>query len=157
VRHIAKSAPPSTVTETLKAPTTNLSTGKRARAAFDQIDKSTAREHLAREQGSLCAFCMRHIDPKALDAHGEPRMKIAHRTPNDVDPAQALRWKNLLGSCDGGQRAQSQTKSCDAAQWSKALTVDPNEKTSCAKLRYKRRGSQGGLFITSESPRTTLP
>lgn len=154
MRFIAKASPPSTVTETLMASTTDLSTAKRARTAFDQIDKGAARTQLAKEQGELCAFCMRWIDPdpKAVDARGEPMMKIAHRTPIDVDPAQALTWKNLLGSCDGGQRAQWRTKSCDAAQGSTPLTVDPTEKASCAKLKYERRGTQVGLFITSEDP-----
>lgn len=30
------------------------------------------------------------------------------------------------------------------------MTVDPTEKTSCAKLRYERRKDQQGLFITSD-------
>jgi uncharacterized protein (TIGR02646 family) len=152
VRHIAKTAEPATVTETRTAPTTDLSTTARARAAFDQIDKRRVRADLSREQGWLCAFCMRRIDPDAADARGEPTMKIAHRTPIDVDPAQALSWRNLLGSCDGGQRSGWRTKSCDAAQGSTALTVDPTVETSCARLRYERRGARQGLFITSKDP-----
>lgn len=152
MRHIAKTAEPATVTETRTAPTTDLSATARARAAFEQIDKRRVRADLASEQGWLCAFCMRRIDPAAIDARGEPTMKIAHRTPIDVDPAQALSWRNLLGSCDGGQRSGWRTKSCDAAQGSTALTVDPTVETSCARLRYERRGTRQGLFITSHDP-----
>jgi hypothetical protein len=80
VRHVAKTTEPATVTETRTSPTTDLSTATRARTAFDQIDKGRVRADLAREQGWLCAFCMRRIDHDAADARGEPTMKIAHRT-----------------------------------------------------------------------------
>lgn len=152
MRYIVKAQEPATVTETRVASTTDLSTSARARVAFDQIDKARVREDLAAEQGKLCAFCMRYINPKARDARGEPTMKIAHRTPIDVDPLQALSWRNLLGSCDGGQRVDWRTKSCDAAQGSKRLTIDPTVSTSCAKLRYEHDRIRTGLFITSDDP-----
>lgn len=152
MRHIVKGAEPTTVTETRTASTTDLSTAVRARTAFDQIDKVRVRADLAHEQGWLCAFCMRRIDPDATDSRGERTMKIAHRTPIDVDPAQALSWRNLLGSCDGGQRSGWRTRSCDAAQGATALTVDPTVEASCVKLRYERRQGRQGLFITSDHP-----
>jgi uncharacterized protein (TIGR02646 family) len=155
VRHIVKGRPPVTVTETLAAPTTDLSTTARARAAFDQIDKARVRVDLADEQRWLCAFCMLRVDPEAVaapsdGARPEATMKIAHRTPIDVDSQQALSWKNLLGSCDGGQRSGGRRKSCDFEQGPKALTVDPTETASCARLRYERRDRLQGLFITSD-------
>jgi len=98
---------------------------------------------------------MLRIDPKAVappseGARPEPTMKIAHRTPIDVDPARALSWKNYLGSCDGGQRSGGLKKTCDYAQGSKALAVDPTEWGTVARLRYERRDGQEGLFITSD-------
>jgi uncharacterized protein (TIGR02646 family) len=156
VRPIVKGQEPATLTETRTAATTDLSKKHTARTAFDQIDKKRVRADLAREQGRLCAFCMRRIDPEAIaapseGARPEPTMKIAHRAPIEVDPAQALSWKNLLGSCDGGQRSFGRRWSCDAAQGSTALTVDPTVQGSCAHLRYERRGTRRGLFITSHT------
>jgi len=150
VREIVKGREPATVTETRAAPTTDLSTTARARAAFDQIDKACVRADLAGEQGCLCAFCMLRIHPEVRDARGEPTMKIAHRTPIDVDPEQALSWRNLLGSCDGGQRSGGRRWSCDAAQGSKALTVDPTVGAFSARLSYERRDDREGLFVTSD-------
>ena len=150
MRPIVKKREPATLTETRAAPTTDLSATGRARTAFDQIDKQRARERLADEQGWLCAFCMQRIDPGKVDARGEPVVKIAHRTPIDVDPSKALSWTNLLGSCDGGQRSGWRTKSCDAAQGSTALTVDPTLAGSCALLSYELRTKpEKGLYITS--------
>jgi uncharacterized protein (TIGR02646 family) len=156
VRHIVKGQEPATVTETRTAATTDLSKKNTARDAFDQIDKERVRADLAREQGRLCAFCMRRIDPEAIaapseGARPEPTMKIAHRAPIDVDPAKALSWKNLVGSCDGGQRSGGRRWSCDAAQGSTALTVDQTVQGSCAHLRYERRDPLRGLFITSDT------
>jgi len=157
VRHIVKGREPTTVTVTRTASTTDLSTSERARTAFDQIDKAAARRTLAKEQGALCAFCMLRIDPEAVappseGARPEPTMKIAHRTPIDVDSMQALTWNNLLGSCDGGQRSGGYKWTCDAAQGSKALAVDPTQAGSSARLRYERRDARMGLFITSDAP-----
>lgn len=157
MRHIVKGREPATVTETRAAKTTDLSKSKPARAAFDQLEKATVREALAREQGALCAFCMLPIDPRAEappteGARPEPTMKIAHRTPIDVDSTQALTWNNLLGSCDGGQRSRGHRRTCDWAQGSAALAVDPTLAGSCAKLRYERREAHTGLFITSDDP-----
>lgn len=156
MRHIVKGQEPATVTETRTAATTDLSKKTTARTAFDQIDKARVRADLAREQGRLCAFCMCRIDPDAIaapseGARPEPTMKIAHRAPIEVDPAQALSWKNLLGSCDGGQRSGGRQWSCDAAQGSTALTVDPTVQGSYAHLRYERRSPRRGLFITSDT------
>jgi uncharacterized protein (TIGR02646 family) len=152
VRPIVKGRPPETVTEALTSATTDLSMPARARAAFDQIGKAQVREALVAEQGALCAFCMQRIGhgDDYVDDRGEPTMKIAHRTPIDVDPAQALSWRNLLGSCDGGQRSGGRRWSCDAAQGSTALTVDPTNAGSCARLRYEHRERRRGLFITSD-------
>ena len=77
-------------------------------------------------------------------------MKIAHRMPIDADHSLALTWKNLIGSCDGGQRSQGRCWTCDAAQGSKPLSVDPTEKGSVGRLAYGRRADASGLFVTSD-------
>jgi len=129
-----------------------VSTTARARTAFDQIDKGEVRAALVREQGALCAFCLLRIgcSDNDVDERGEPTMKIAHRTPIDHDSTQALTWRNLLGSCDGGQRSGGRRWKCDAAQGPAALTIDPTVAASCARLRYERRDELDGLFITSD-------
>lgn len=150
MRHIEKGLPPSGVPETAKASTTDLETATGARTAFDQLDKAAVRAALAEEQRYLCAFCMRRIDPEGKDAHGQAAMKIAHRTPVSVDPRLALQWRNLLGSCDGGQRLEKPYRTCDTAQGDSALTIDPTRVESVARLRYERRDSREGLFITGD-------
>jgi uncharacterized protein (TIGR02646 family) len=149
VRHIVKGNPPADLVATAKATTTNLTTVTGARTAFNQIDKSAARAGLAREQAQLCAFCNRRVDPEATDDIGQFTMKIAHRIPIDADPSVALTWSNLLGSCDGGQRSGTTLRTCDAAQGRTRLELDPTQTEHVAQVRFERRGSAEGLFITS--------
>jgi uncharacterized protein (TIGR02646 family) len=151
VRHVQKSGEPTTVTETRQASTTNLATPESARDAFNQIDKAQVRRQLASEQQWLCAFCMRRIDENDVTS-GEHTMKVAHRTPISKDPPQALTWRNLLGSCDGGQRSAGLYCTCDLKQRSTALTIDPTDTTHIAKLSYVRRGTLRGLFLRSSDP-----
>lgn len=151
MRCIEKRREPKTVTETKCATTTNLSRTATARDAFNQIDKGAVREQLVHEQGGLCAFCIRGIDAEAKDQRGEPLMKIAHRMPIAVNPNEALNWQNLLGSCDGGQRYEGAPATCDCAQGSEALTVDPTQQGSVQRLDYEH-GDREGLFITSDDP-----
>lgn len=149
MRHVRKGPEPKTVVETRCADTTNLGRVATARAAYDQIDKPVAREALAREQGWLCAFCMRRVRDDARDERGEPTMKIAHRVPIDVDSNAALDGSNLLGSCDGGQRSGGRFRSCDLAQGPRALRVDPVDANHMALVRCERDASCGGLRVTA--------
>lgn len=152
MRAIRKRPEPRTVTETRCSTTTNLTRTETARTAFDQINKAEAREQLAEEQGWLCAFCMRRMDPKAVDERGQATMKIAHRVPIHVDPSRALDWTNHFGSCDGGERSGGLYSTCDHRQRNTALTVDPANAASVARLRLERRGNKQGLFFNSDDP-----
>jgi uncharacterized protein (TIGR02646 family) len=151
VRFIEKQPPPETLAGTCRAPTTNLSTTLTARAAFNQLDKKAVRAQLAAEQGHLCAFCMRAIEPTARLGRAVT-MKIAHRTPIDADSLLALTWANMLGACDGGERSSGLARTCDTAQGSQPLTADPTNRASIARIAYEYRSPSKGLFITSEDP-----
>ena len=142
MRHIQKSTPPHDLVATAKASTTNLSTVDGARTAFNQIDKASARERLAAEQRGLCAFCCRRV------VADQAKMKIAHRTPIAVDSELALTWNNLLGCCRGGEGTAVTT--CDTAQGSSELTLDPTRRDHVERVRYSRRGCRSGLFIDSD-------
>jgi 5-methylcytosine-specific restriction endonuclease McrA len=56
------------------------------------------REALWREQGGLCAYCMRRIEPRG------DKMKIEHFVSRSLEPNRMYDWDNLLGtltSCAG--------------------------------------------------------
>lgn len=149
MRLIVKGVEAPTVRDTRLASTTSLATRDSAQTAYGQCDKQQVRDHLAREQGYLCAFCMREIEPAPRFAR-PVTMKIAHRTPIAVRPQFALTWTNLLGACDGGQRGDVRT--CDTAQGSTALAVDPTNRASIDAIAYEARPPRRGLFVTAADP-----
>lgn len=73
-------------------------------------DKQAVRDALVRDQGRLCAYCQRAIEPTMA-------MKIDHWIPRS-DPtdgaAHEFRWENLIGACTGEtSRAGEKNRHCD--------------------------------------------
>lgn len=151
MRLIVKQTEPATVRDTRLATTTNLSTPQTARAAFNQCEKQAVRDRLVAEQHHLCAFCMRSIEPKARLSR-PISMKIAHRTPIEVQPSLALTWSNMLGACLGGEKTPGFARTCDTAQGNRPLSVDPTSPQSVSRISYESRPPRTGLFITSDDP-----
>ena len=67
------------------------------------------------------------VEGATVEASGKYEITLKLPQPNGA-------WKNLLGSCDGGQRSGRRRWSCDAAQGSRALTIDPTVQKSVADL-----------------------
>ncbi|NMF60418.1 retron system putative HNH endonuclease [Pseudanabaena yagii] len=56
-------------------------------------------EDLLKEQGHLCAYCMRRI---SLDRKsGKPSIEIEHYLSRKLYPDLSLRWENMIGVCNG--------------------------------------------------------
>ncbi len=146
MRLIRKATEPASLLSLRTDPLTNLATGPSARSAYDQNDKPALRQALHKEQGYLCAFCMRRIDERPTE---EPTTRIAHLVPIHHAPTLALTWSNLVGSCKGDAHPTGST--CDVAQGNSRLSVDPTQPLSIAKLRYESRaGNDAAAFITSD-------
>jgi len=141
VRLIRKGAEPRSLCEVRTDRLTDLTTVEKARSAFNQNDKGALRASLLAEQGHLCAFCMRRI-------RDNEKTTVAHLVPIKHDRSLALTWTNFLASCEGKWPG---APTCDAAQGSTRLSLDPTQALSIAKLRYETRtGHYGALFITSD-------
>ena len=108
---------------------------KAIRYVFDMMDKETIRTQLLKEQGYLCAYCMRKISNDATTT-------IEHLIPISLDGKQALNYKNMLACCDGGRGSIDKNKilCCDAAKGDKKLTISPFKKEQVDKIRYNRDG-----------------
>jgi uncharacterized protein (TIGR02646 family) len=100
---------------------------QRARTAYeDAVIGRVARPALADEQANLCVFCESQLLPDAEPGkHGQPHpasVRIAHWTPINVNPEQALSWDNLFASC-------AQPESCDIQQGD----TDPGIETAASR------------------------
>ena len=82
-----------------KEPASLTAYKKQAHAYYDGCNKDDIRENLLREQGYLCAYCMRRIEKE--------KMKIEHWDPEDnLTELERLDYSNMLGVCLGHMNGQ---------------------------------------------------
>ena len=115
--------------------------------------KDEIRKYLLREQGCLCAYCMRRLD-------SIEDVKIEHWTPEkDLDEDGKLEYRNMLGVCYGQAGPESgysgrEYETCDQRRGSRALNVDPRSPVSIEKISYK--SGTGEITCRDEAIRKDL-
>lgn len=102
-------------------------------------------EKLLREQGHLCAYCMRRIPETRRLPAGVPGATIEHwfpRNPEDKDDhGQSLDYKNMLAVCAGNRGCgDKENMTCDAKRGNDILKVDPRNEATLRSLTYTSNG-----------------
>ncbi len=112
-------------------------------AYFDGFKyKDEIRLSLLKEQGYLCAYCMKRIN-------GISEMTIEHYDPqSESDTSKALDYRNMLGVCKGGRGLEKKYQTCDAHRGNVKLTVNPLDRSSVEKIKYKQKTGE----ICSDDP-----
>lgn len=107
-------------------------------ADFDSLDKTELREFLLKEQGFLCAYCMRKIRQKK-------DVKIEHYEAR-TDENQLI-YSNLLAVCDGNQKLQEvngkvnkKRFTCDSMKGNTKLHIDPQSRADMETIYYDNQG-----------------
>lgn len=94
--------------------------------------KDDIRESLLKEQGFLCAYCMRRI---SID-----KMRIEHWHPeHDLTEKERLDYGNMLGCCQNHIEGTSGKKDdiCDEHKKGDFITVNPLNKSTIEKIKYQ--------------------
>ncbi len=102
--------------------------------------KMAVQQAILREQGELCAYCMKHISIKDIQIEHY----IAQNPENgDYDAALTIDYNNMLGVCSGNKlgRGARERLTCDQHRGNAKLTVDPRNEASVAKIKYKTDGT----------------
>ena len=103
---------------------------------------------LMKEQGHLCAYCMRKI-PDDRDVPDETiRVTIEHWYPRNPasgeDRGQGLDYSNFLAVCSGNRGKRHTRKkrdyTCDAKRDSKELRVNPLMPITLSSIKYSEDG-----------------
>ena len=117
---------------------------------LNSADKQVVLQSLMKEQGHLCAYCMRRIpDERELPPNIE-QVSIEHwlprNPPDGIDCGQGLDYHNLFAVCSGNRGKRHTRKSrdltCDAKRspTHRQLTLNPCDPISLSKIKYKTNG-----------------
>ena len=96
-------------------------------------EKEDILEALLREQGYICAYCMKRIS--------KDTMTIEHYIPQAADENLALDYQNMIGVCLGNRGNQKKYMTCDAHRANDELTVNPLENAKIQMIKYKSDGT----------------
>lgn len=102
--------------------------------------KKAVQQALLREQGSLCAYCMKRISIENLQIEHYIAQNPEDR---DYDADLTIDYNNMLGVCSGNKYGTGTRErlTCDQHRGNTKLTVDPRSATSVAKIKYKSDGT----------------
>lgn len=105
-------------------------------AYYDGCNKGEIREALLREQGYLCAYCMRRID------NNPTTMKIEHwKVQSEMKTEkEKMDFKIMLGVCDGCKGVSHKFTTCDEHRKNDALHVNPFDFQMMETIEYDREG-----------------
>ena len=88
--------------------------------------KNALRKRLLEDQGYICCYCGRRVD--------DSNTKIEHIKPQKLFPELSLDFKNMLASCDGGEKDRSEGAKknehgthCDAKKGNQIIPCSPLE------------------------------
>ena len=107
---------------------------------FKQSDgKNAVQESLLREQGFLCAYCMRRIQMSPKIEHWVTR----EQSNVEKKPHQTLNYNNLLAVCIG-TTLQNEVKyeHCDQSRSksNRELTINPTDERVIQKVKFLKNG-----------------
>jgi uncharacterized protein (TIGR02646 family) len=127
VRHIVKRDPPASIVGYRNDTVTEFE---------DVRGKEKIRLALAIEQGYLCCYCLRRVEPVV------GAIKIEHWASQRDTPERRFEWRNLLGSCMGGdgERLPRRDLTCDTRKEDQALSVNPTDASHVALVRFRGDG-----------------
>lgn len=119
-----------------KEPNSLIEYKKQADACYENFrDKDDIRDALLRDQGYLCAYCMKRID--------KSNMKIEHYKPQSKYGDLDLDYRNMLGVCDRNSKVGDNKKEqiCDTHKGNYEIVVNPLEQSSIDLIKYKNDGT----------------
>ena len=102
--------------------------------------KIQLRESLLKEQGHLCAYCMRRI----TDAKDTKIEHFEARTPENE-----LQYHNLLAVCRGGDGGPVRAMSCDTKKGNRPIFINPLNKSDMERIYYSNSGELHSSDTTS--------
>ena len=113
--------------------------------------KKQVRDSLMKEQGHICAYCMRAIPDSRVNINTIPSVSIEHwiarntlGNPSMIATGLGVDYFNLLAVCSGGKvpagSMLGNELTCDAKRGNIPLTVNPLIPSTLTSIYYKQNG-----------------
>lgn len=113
--------------------------------------KDEVRNNLMKEQGHICAYCMRAIPDNRVNTPTIPDVTIEHWIARNslgnssmLGSGLGVEYTNLFAVCSGGKVPRGSKPgnelTCDAKRGNTTLTVNPLDKTTLSSIYYKHNG-----------------
>lgn len=100
-------------------------------STFDALPKKPLRLALLKEQGYLCAYCMKRIH------NDSKKTRIEHWAPRTAENEK--NYSNLLCTCDGNEGNKG-NEHCDVLKKNRAIRISPLEKECEILVRFDPGG-----------------
>ena len=102
--------------------------------------KKAVQQALLREQGAVCAYCMKRVSIGNLQIE---HYIAQNPEDSDYDAALTIDYNNMLGVCTANKfgTGARERLTCDQHRGNAKLTVDPRNEASVAKIKYKTDGT----------------
>ncbi len=104
-------------------------------ASFDNLPreiKDKLRTSLLKEQGYLCAYCMKKLEDDSS------KVKIEHYVARNKE--NELDYKNLLAVCKGNEGEPFERQTCDTRKGNREIKINPQEKSDILTITYTSNG-----------------
>ena len=104
-------------------------------ASFDNLPrevKDRLRTSLLKEQGYICAYCMKKLEDDSS------KVKIEHYVARNEE--NELEYKNLLAVCKGNEGESFEKQTCDTRKGNKEIKINPQVNSDILTIRYTSNG-----------------
>lgn len=104
-------------------------------ASFDNLPrevKDKLRTSLLKEQGYICAYCMKKLEDDSS------KVKIEHYVARNEE--NELEYKNLLAVCKGNEGESFEKQTCDTRKGNKEIKINPQVNSDILTIRYTSNG-----------------
>lgn len=107
-------------------------------STYGDCNKEDIRVALLKEQGKICAYCMKRITEK-LDENGQPVTTIEHYLAQKSQDGNDLtmNYMNMLGVCRGNDGMPKALQHCGNKRGKISLTIDPRNPICETQVKYE--------------------
>ena len=108
---------------------------KTINASFDNLPrevKDKLRTSLLKEQGYICAYCMRKLKDNSS------KVKIEHYVARNEE--NELEYKNLLAVCKGNDSEPFEKQTCDTRKGNREIKINPQVNSDVLTISYTSNG-----------------